>query len=166
MKTKAELIQASNNLATNVPIYTFLLTYPVKNWFLDFFGLSKYEFFAKRLTTSYYVTGTDIRVMMNQARAEAKRSVHCALTDQMNEIVSFSREIFDKINPKNPGARINGYTAKKAIDLFGPRLQEVLKQYNPGEIHDPPGMSAGHIFTALPDNIGLFDGWQKRYPLT
>jgi hypothetical protein len=160
MKIKAELIQASNNLATSIPIYTFLLTYPVNNWLLDFLGLSRFESVAKHLTTRYYITGTSIRVMMNQARAEANRSVHCALTDEMNKVVAFTQDIFWATNPNNYGAakRITSAQVKQAIDLFGTRLQDVLKQYKPGEIHAPSGLNHEHVYDATEQ------GWSKRFP--
>ena len=163
MKIKAELIQASNNLSAGTPIYTFRLTYPRKSW-LDTIGLSKY--FEQRLTQSYVVTDTYVRGLMRRARGEAKRDVHCALTDQINEVVAFAEKIFRATNPNNYGAakRVTGADVQKAIDLFGPRLQEVLKQYKPGEMHAPFGEETyenryyyehGHAFLATKD------GWQR-----
>lgn len=163
MKAKAELIQASNNLATGVPIYTFLLTYQVKHWLLDSLGLSRFAFVAKHLTTRYYITGTNISVILNQARAEANRGVYFALKDRMRDVQDLTDGIFLSVNPNGVAKRISSVQMKKAMDLFGARLQDVLKQYKPGEVHSPVGMGAEHIFVALHKADDKFDGWLRKF---
>lgn len=154
MKIKAELIQASNNLATSTALYTFRLTYPRKSW-LDIIGLSKY--FEKRLTTTVISTHTNVYMLLYCAEKFASRTTYVALHEQVCEIVAFAEKIFKATNPNNYGAakRITAADINKAIALFGHRLQEVLKQYKPGEMHMPFGVGPNHVYTATED------GWIK-----
>lgn len=145
MTAKAELIQASNNTATNTAIFTFLLTYQRESW-LDYVGLSR--FFSDRLTVRRYVTAT--HNFLIDAGLEVKFAVYEELRTQMMERRDFARYIFSAVGR---GGRISGTDVQKAIDLFGPNFQNVLKQYKPGEMHLPPGLSAddhGHVATDDP----------------
>jgi hypothetical protein len=154
MKAKAELIQASNNLATNEPIFTFKFVYPRKHW-LDLFGLSKY--FDKRLSTRYIVTASSFSTLLERAYGDANVTVILSLQRQVKECVEFSKKIFTATNPNNYGAakRLTGADVQKAIDLFGPRLQQALKQYKPGESHRP---LYDHSYLATES------GWLKESP--
>jgi hypothetical protein len=155
MKIAAELIQASNNIATNVPIYTFLLTYPrrsiwtfLANWFPSLF--------AERLMVRRYVTATH-NILID---VDAAFSVYESLRDQVQVRRDFASYIFGAVAN---GGRISGADVKKAIDLFGPNFQNVLKQYKPGEMHLPCGMSADHAYVAIEESPSWFEVEDRGY---
>jgi hypothetical protein len=167
---KAELIQASNNLATHVPIFTFKFTYPKKNWLLDVLGLSKYDLFAKYLVTSYYITDTDRSDLMTRPSLEANASVYRTLGNQVGEIMEFAQHIFNILyvpTDGTPSRMLSVADVNKAMQLFGPRLQDVLKQHKPGEMHLPMfPLNTGHSALALSSEgiQGTWYSWQQCYP--
>lgn len=153
MKIKAELIQASNNMSTNVAIFTFKFTYPRRSWLLEVLGIEKY--FERWLTKTQYVTDLfKSRAAIDFLKARASAQV--LLEEQVTEAAQFSNKIFHALNSCQT---ITGADIKQAIDLFGPRLQDVLKQYKPGEAHWPCTLSVNHAYTATET------GW-KPYGLT
>jgi hypothetical protein len=137
MKIKAELIQGSNNTISNTPIYTFKLTYPKENAVLDFIGLSKY--FEKWLRVERTVTADSTAHILIEALMDASTSTCTELMDQIASTIAFTQTVFKAVGN---GGRLSGADIQHAINLFGPRLQEVLKQYRPGEVHRPTGNDA------------------------
>jgi hypothetical protein len=132
MKIKAELIQASNNTVANTPIYTFKLTYPKEVAVLDFLGLSKY--FEKWLRVEKTVTADSAGGILVGALIDASTSTCVNLHEQVCRVKALSEKVFKAVGN---GGRLSGADIQHAINLFGPRLQEVLKQYKPGEVHRP-----------------------------
>lgn len=140
---KATLIQASNNLSTNIPVFTFRLTSTTKFWVLDKLGIN--HWFDKLFITTMVVTNNGSGIS-KRAGEHFSLSECIKLSRQVEEIVILVYRVF---RAARGNGRLSGSDLQQAIDLFGKDLQNVLKQYKPGERHMPPGTQPEYWAVAL-----------------
>ncbi len=137
MTTKATLIQASNNIATGKPIFTFKLEYPiVRRFWRRFFNLEPKQ-------TIEYHTVTRVNMLTSDILTNKKVSLNnsLALVHQVEKLSEFVVHIFDCLESKSKNT-ITGADLQKAMELFGPRMNDVLKQFDPRiggpeNVHNP-----------------------------
>jgi hypothetical protein len=149
---KATLIQASNNISTGVPIFTFRFTSTTKFWLLEKLGIGRW--FDRWLNGELVATGTDTKGLFKHVANVFSFGEIIQLEQQVREVRLLTERVFQATRGNG---RITGVDIQKAVDLFGKNLQDVLKQYRTGECHRPPGVGAGHRAVACSD------GWE--FPL-
>lgn len=130
---KAQLIQASVNTHTGSPIFTFKVSYPRASW-LRFFKV-----FDRWLQTEHFITVESLAEVINKVLTDdiADGTSYGALISLVDDQIFFARRIFSAVQS---GGRISVHDIQKAGELFGDRFQKVLKQYKPGEQHNPLDM--------------------------
>jgi hypothetical protein len=156
---KVELIQASINLANGVIIYTFDLSFPKRRWYncLGFHSgktLSAVSTFIRHSGTLFLGVkeGCDPRYFDE-------------VIDRLYSLESFARKVLTAIYNKRTVGRITSADAQRAQELFGSRVQNVLKQYKVGELHQPFGETTydNRFYTheGIHDFVATKDGWRK-----
>lgn len=146
---KVELIQASNNHGSIV--YTFGFTFKQKKWFLDKTGLSKTSWFDTTVRRVHTHTSWGWIIDRVAPFATSKDLVEaCNKTD---EIVLFVSHVFEALSTSGQLSRAD---VQKAHRLFGASMQNVLKQYKPGDLHIPLGIKDTAVATC---KNGVY-GWK------